>query len=261
MTDLNNVRLEIEGAVAVLTIDRPKALNALNYETLQELLFCFQQLEKTSGVGAVILTGSGEKAFVAGADIAYMQGLNALEASDFAGLGHAVMTTIEHLPQPVIAAVNGFALGGGCELSLACDIRIAAQNAKFGQPEVNLGVLPGFGGTQRLPRLIGKGMASELLYTGDIIDADEAFRIGLVNRVVPSEELLESCMVIAKKITSKGPIAIKLCKETVTNGVEMDLDRANQYEAIQFGQCFASNDQKEGMLAFLEKRAASFQGK
>lgn len=261
MIDLHNVRFEKEGAIAILTIDRPKALNALNYETLQELLYCFQQLEKNREIGAVILTGSGEKAFVAGADISYMQQLNTLAASEFAGLGHAVMTKIEHLPQPVIAAVNGFALGGGCEISLACDIRIAAENAKFGQPEVNLGVIPGFGGTQRLPRLIGKGMACELLFTGDIIDAKEALRIGLVNKVVAKEELLDVCRVLAGKITSKGPIAIRLCKETVNNGVEMDLDRANQYEAIQFGQCFASDDQKEGMLAFLEKRVANFQGK
>lgn len=261
MTDLNNVRFEKEGAIAVITIDRPKALNALNYETLQELLYCFRLLEKAREIRAVILTGGGEKAFVAGADISYMQDLNALSAAEFAGLGHTVMETIENLPQPVIAAVNGFALGGGCELALACDIRIAGENAKFGQPEVNLGVIPGFGGTQRLPRLIGKAMACELLYTGDMIGAEEALRIGLVNRVVETGQLLETCRVIAKKITTKGPIAIRLCKETVNNGVEMDLDRANQYEAIQFGQCFASDDQKEGMQAFLEKRSPHFQGK
>lgn len=261
MTDLNNVRFEKDGTIAVLTIDRPKALNALNYETLQELLFCCRQLEKEREIGVVILTGGGEKAFVAGADISHMQGLNALAATEFAGLGHAVMAAIEHLPQPVIAAVNGFALGGGCELALACDMRIAAENARFGQPEVNLGVIPGFGGTQRLSRLIGKGRACELLYTGDIIGAEEAYRIGLVNKVVPMAQLMETCRDIAKKITAKGPIAIRLCKETVNNGLEMDLDRANRYEAVQFGQCFASEDQKEGMLAFLEKRAANFQGR
>lgn len=261
MTELNNVRFQKEDAIAVIMIDRPKALNALNYETLQELLYCFGLLEKAKEIRAVILTGGGEKAFVAGADIAYMQELDALAAAEFAGLGHKVMTAIENLPQPVIAAVNGFALGGGCELALACDFRIAAENAKFGQPEVNLGVIPGFGGTQRLPRLIGKGLASELLYTGNIIDAAEAMRIGLVNRVVASDQLLETCRKAANKIAAKGPIAIRLCKKTVNTGVEMDLDRANSYEAIQFGQCFASEDQKEGMRAFLEKRAAVFQGK
>lgn len=261
MTELNNVRFQKEGAIAILTIDRPKALNALNYETLQELLYCFGLLAKAREICAVIVTGGGEKAFVAGADIAYMQELDALSAADFAGLGHEVMATIERLPQPVIAAVNGFALGGGCELALACDIRIAAENARFGQPEVNLGVIPGFGGTQRLPRLVGKGLACELLYTGSIIGAEEALRIGLVNRVVPADQLLDTCRTMATTIAAKGPIAIRLCKKTINAGVEMDLDRANSYEAIQFGQCFASTDQKEGMRAFLEKRAAAFQGK
>jgi len=261
MTELNNVRFEKEGAIALITIDRPKALNALNYETLQELLYCFGLLDKAREVTAVVLTGGGEKAFVAGADIAYMQDLDAMAAAEFAGLGHSVMAAVEQLPQPVIAAVNGFALGGGCELALACDIRIASENAKFGQPEVNLGVIPGFGGTQRLPRLIGKGLASELLYTGDMINAAEALRIGLVNRVVPAAQLLSTCRDIAHKIASKGPLAIRICKKTINTGVEMDLDRANSYEAIQFGQCFASTDQKEGMRAFLEKRAANFQGK
>ena len=161
----------------------------------------------------------------------------------------------------MIAAVNGFALGGGCELTLACDIRIASTNAKFGQPEVNLGVIPGFGGTQRLPRLVGKGIASELLYTGDIIDSTEALRIGLVNRVVPQDELISTCKKIAEKINSKGPRAIQICKQTINNGCQMDIARASQYEAIQFGQCFASEDQTEGMTAFLEKRPAKFTGK
>jgi len=261
MTELNNVRFEKEGAIAQITIDRPKALNALNFETLQELIYCCGLLEKAREVRAVILTGGGEKAFVAGADISHMRDLDVLEAAEFAGLGHQVMAAIENLPQPVIAAVNGFALGGGCELALACDIRIAAENAKFGQPEVNLGVIPGFGGTQRLPRLVGKGMACELLYTGDIIGAAEALRIGLVNRVVPPDQLLPACREIAGKIAAKGPIAIRLCKQTVNTGMQMDLVRANSYEAVQFGQCFASEDQKEGMGAFLEKRPAAFQDK
>jgi len=261
MTELNNVRFEQEGPIAQITIDRPKALNALNFETLQELLHCCGRLEKAREVRAVILTGGGEKAFVAGADISHMRDLDVLAAADFAGLGHQVMAAVENLPQPVIAAVNGFALGGGCELALSCDIRIAAENAKFGQPEVNLGVIPGFGGTQRLPRLVGKGMACELLYTGDIIGAAEALRIGLVNRVVPPDQLLPVCREIAGKIAAKGPLAIRLCKQTVNTGMQMDLVRANSYEAVQFGQCFASEDQKEGMRAFLEKRPAAFQDK
>jgi len=261
MSDLQNVRFQKEGAVAEITIDRPKALNALNYATLQELLYCCDLLEKAKDILVVILTGAGEKAFVAGADIGFMQDLDALAAAEFAELGHSVMAAIENLPQPVIAAVNGFALGGGCELALACDIRVAGENARFGQPEVNLGVIPGFGGTQRLPRLVGKGMACELLYTGDMIGANEALRIGLVNRVVEPGQLLAVCREIAAKIAAKGPIAIRVCKKTVNSGMEMDLTRANGYEAIQFGQCFASEDQKEGMLAFLEKRAPKFQGK
>lgn len=261
MSQMHNVRCDKEEGLAIITIDRPKALNALNYETLQELLACCRQLAEDRDVRAVIVTGGGEKAFVAGADISYMQELDALAASEFARLGHQVMAALENLPQPVIAAVNGFALGGGCELALSCDMRIAAENAKFGQPEVNLGVIPGFGGTQRLPRLIGKGMAAELLYTGDMIGAAEALRIGLVNRVVPADQLLDVCRGIAAKIAAKGPIAIRLCKQTVNDGLEMDLARANRYETIQFGQCFASSDQKEGMRAFLEKRPAAFQDK
>ncbi len=259
--ELDNVRLEKEGAIAVVTIDRPKALNALNYDTLNELLHCFTTLASQKEIGAIILTGAGDKAFVAGADISYMQELNVLEAIEFSALGHAVMSAIEDAPQPVIAAVNGFALGGGCELSLACDIRVASENARFGQPEVNLAVIPGFGGTQRLPRIVGKGLACELLFTGDMIDAAEAWRIGLVNKVVTAEELLSTCMKMAGKITAKGPVAIRLCKETVNNGMQMDLTRANRYEATQFAQCFASKDQQEGMTAFLEKRRPAFQGK
>lgn len=259
--ELNNIRFEKQGAVGIVTIDRPKALNALNYDTLQELLFCFTQLKEDQETQVVIITGGGEKAFVAGADISHMQDLNGLEAAAFGALGHEVMSAVENVPQPVIAAVNGFALGGGCELAISCDIRVASENAKFGQPEVNLGVIPGFGGTQRLPRLIGKGRACELLFTGDMIDAAEAYRIGLVNKVVAQESLMDVCLEIAAKITAKGPVAVRLCKQTVNNGLQMDLDRANSYEAVQFGQCFASQDQTEGMKAFLEKRKPEFQGK
>ncbi len=255
------LRYEKEGALGLVTIDRAQVLNALNLETLLDLQNCFSDIRLDKEVRVVILTGAGEKAFVAGADISHMQDLNSLEATEFARLGHALMRDIETLPKPVIAAVNGFALGGGCELALACDIRFASENAKFGQPEINLGIIPGFGGTQRLPRIVGRGIASELLFTGDMIDAEEALRIGLANKVVAPADLLECCREIAVKIAVKGPIAMRLCKETVVNGLQMDLDRANQYEANQFGHCFSSEDQKEGMKAFLEKRKPNFNGK
>jgi enoyl-CoA hydratase len=255
----NNILLEKSDAIATVTINRPKALNALNRETLEEMLTCFNDLAEDRSVQVVIITGAGEKAFVAGADISFMQGLTPAEGKVFGRLGHAVTRTIENLPQPVIAAINGFALGGGCELSLACDIRLASDNAKFGQPEVNLGIIPGFGGTQRLPRLIGKGLANELLYSGKIIDAAEASRIGLVNRVVAQDRLMAECRELAILIASRGPTAVQLCKEVVNNGMEMDLNRACSYEADLFALCFAGEEQKEGMMAFLEKRPPKFQ--
>ncbi len=258
--EYENILLEKKGATAIVSINRPKALNALNYQTLQELLSCFQELGQDEDVAVVILTGSGEKSFVAGADISHMQSLDVIEARKFGMLGHEVVRTIEELPQPVIAAINGFALGGGCEIALGCDMRFASENAKFGQPEVNLGVIPGFGGTQRLTRLIGKGLATELLFSGDIVDAQEALRIGLVNKVFSLEELLSKCVELAEKIASRGPLAVKLCKEAVNNGMEMELSRACQYEADLFSLCFASAEQKEGMSAFLEKRAPNFKG-
>jgi enoyl-CoA hydratase len=256
-----NLLVEIEARVAIVTLNRPKAMNALNEETLLELQDVFIDFAKNPAVQVIIITGSGEKAFVAGADIAAMQPLTALEARQFAKLGHQVMRHIEACPKPVIAAVNGFALGGGCELALGCDIRIASENARFGQPEVNLGVIPGFGGTQRLARLIGKGRAMELIFTGDMIDATEAYRIGLANKVVPLEQLLDTAKKMAATIISKGSYAVSLAKEAVRNGLELDLERANQYEAELFGLCFATVDQKEGMQAFLEKRTAEFTGK
>jgi enoyl-CoA hydratase len=259
--EFENILVDKKDGIATVTINRPKALNALNKDTLQEMLACFNELAGDKAVRVVIITGSGEKSFVAGADISFMQPLDAIEAKVFGGLGHEVMSTIENLPQPVIGAINGFALGGGCELSLACDIRLASDNAKFGQPEVNLGVIPGFGGTQRLTRLIGKGLANELLFSGNIIDAAEACRIGLVNRILPQESLMAECQKLALKIASRGPVAVRLCKEAVNNGMEMDLHRACAYEADLFAMCFASEDQKEGMAAFLEKRGPNFQDK
>lgn len=256
-----NLLYESSDRIALVTINRPKALNALNAETLLELKGLFESLAVDAGVDVVILTGSGSKAFVAGADIAAMQPLDALAGRSFARLGHQVLTLIEKLPQPVIAAVNGFALGGGCELAMACDIRIASDTAKFGQPEVNLGVIPGFGGTQRLARLVGKGRAKQIIFTGDMLDAAEAVRIGLANQAVPADQLQETARAMAAKIAGKGQVAVRLAKEAINNGLELDLDRANQYEAELFGLCFASEDQKEGMAAFLEKRPAQFKGK
>lgn len=257
----SNLLIDIEDGIAVVTINRPAALNALSAEIIEELATAFETLKKDAAVACVILTGSGPKAFVAGADIAAMQALDAVSATHFARLGHAVLRDIENFPKPVIAAVNGFALGGGCELAMACDIRIAAENARFGQPEVNLGVIPGFGGTLRLSRLVGKGRAKELIFTGDMIDAQEAYRIGLANKVVAAEELLAEARRMAKKIAAKGPVAVRFAKESVDSGLEMDLDRACRYEADLFGLCFATADQKEGMQAFLDKRPAKFTGK
>lgn len=257
----NNLECKTENNIATVTINRPKSLNALNRETLEEIISCFAELEDDPEIAAVIITGAGEKAFIAGADISYMHEFDALEGREFGMLGHRAMDAIEGFSRPVIAAVNGFALGGGCELALSCDIRIASENAKFGQPEVSLGVTPGFGGSQRLPRLVGKGHACELLFTGKIIDAGEAGRIGLVNRVVPLENLLKECEDIAVQISQKGPVAVKLCKELVNDGMELDLARACRLEADLFGLCFANEDQKEGMNAFLQKRAPDFKGK
>ncbi len=255
---MNNLLCEVKDNIALVTINRPKSLNALNPETLEELHTCFTELAGTAELVGVIITGAGEKAFVAGADISAMQDYGALEGRELGRLGHRVMDAVAGFEKPVIAAVNGFALGGGCELALACDIRICSENAKFGQPEVNLGVIPGFGGTQRLPRLVGSGHALELLLTGDMIGAEEACRIGLVNRVVAQDQLIDECMTVMQKISSKGPLAVKLCKEVVRSGMEMDIARACRYEADLFGVCFAGEDQKEGMQAFLEKRKPVF---
>ena len=256
--EFKNILVDKDNSVATVMLNRPKALNALNKEILVELLHCFRALARESTVKAVILTGSGDKSFVAGADISAMQKFDVFAAKAFGTLGHEVLSAIENLPQPVIAAVNGFALGGGCEIAISCDMRIASSNAKFGQPEVNLGVIPGFGGTQRLPRLIGKGLANELLFSGNIIDAEEACRIGLVNRVVDQEQLMDECYKLAQSIAVKSAGAVRLCKKAVNNGFEMDLKRACEYEIDLFALCFASTEQQEGMTAFLEKRRPEF---
>ena len=256
----NTLLVDRDGEIATVTINRPKSLNALNSEVLTELGQAFSLLATDSEVGIVILTGAGEKSFVAGADITQMKDLTPLEARQFAILGQATSSLIENLPQPVIAAVNGFALGGGCELAMACDIRVAGENAKFGQPEVGLGVTAGFGGTQRLPRLVGRGKAKEILFTGDVYSAQEALEMGLVERVVPAAELKDYVTNLAKKIMAKGPVAVRLSKSAVNKGLDMDLANALAYEAEVFALCFASGDQKEGMTAFVEKRKAKFTG-
>ncbi|MDA8236136.1 MAG: short-chain-enoyl-CoA hydratase [Clostridia bacterium] len=253
-----NLLIEREGNIAIVYVNRPQALNALNAATVKDLGHAFAELENNDEIDVVILTGAGDKSFVAGADIAFMKDFEPLEARDFALLGQKVLNQIENNKKPVIAAINGYAFGGGCELAMACDIRIAGEKAKFSQPEVNLGLLPGFAGTQRLPRLVGKGIAKELIYTGDIIDAQEAWRIGLVNKVVPGEKLLETAKEMARKIASKAQIAVRLSKQAINEGLEMDSHKAHTHEANCFGYCFSTQDQKEGMSAFLEKRPPNF---
>jgi len=258
MDEYANLRFENENGIGVIAINRPQSLNALNCALLEELDSLCALIAKDITIRAVIITGMGDKAFIAGADIVEMRELSALEGREFAKKGQMVLSKIENLPQPVIAAINGFALGGGCELAMACDIRIAAETAKFGQPEVTLGITAGFGGTQRLTRLVGKGLAKELLFTGDMIDASEAYRIGLVNKVVAQHVLMDTVKALASKIASRAPIAVKLSKAAINTGVNMDLESAVAYEAETFGICFASHDQKEGMAAFLEKRKPIF---
>lgn len=259
--ELKNILLEKEGNIAIVTMNRPKALNALNSETLKELENVIEALEKDNEIYAVVLTGAGEKAFVAGADISEMKDLNEEQGKEFGLLGNKVFRRLENLDKPVIAAINGFALGGGCELAMACDIRIASAKAKFGQPEAGLGITPGFGGTQRLPRIVGLGKAKELIYTCDIIKADEALRIGLVNRVVEVEALLDEAKAMAKKIAVNAPIAVKLCKDAINRGMQVNIDEAIVIEASDFGKCFSTEDQKEGMTAFVERREKNFQNK
>jgi enoyl-CoA hydratase len=255
---MNNLIVEVADEIAVVTINRPKSLNALNSETLAELDKCFGEIEKRKDVKVLIVTGAGEKAFVAGADISEMVNAPPAEGKAMSMLACGAFEKLENMPQVTIAAVNGFALGGGCELSMACDIRIASENAKFGQPEVNLGILPGFGGTQRLPRLVGKGRAKELIFTGDMIDALEAYRIGLVNKVVPQTELFDCCRKLAEKIISKGSYAVALAKSVINAGLDMDIANGLKLETGYFGLAFATVDKKEGMTAFLEKRKAMF---
>lgn len=258
--EFENILLEVDAAVAVVTVNRPKALNALNPATLTELGRCMSELAAAGTTRCAIVTGSGERAFVAGADIAAMEKMSAAQGRAMALHGQAVMRQLELLPFPVIAAVNGFALGGGMELAMACDLIIAAASAKFGQPEINLGIIPGFGGTQRLARRVGTGTARWLVYSGEMISAEEARRLGLVERVVEPADLLGEARKLATQLAAKAPLALKQAKAAINAGIEADLDTGCRYEAESFAVTFATADRAEGMRAFLEKRAASFQG-
>ena len=247
------VNYETEGAVGIITIDRPKALNALNPEVLDDLNAVLDQVDQ-SVIRCLILTGSGEKSFVAGADIASMYEMDKKGGYDFGRKGNDIFLKLESFPIPVIAAVNGFALGGGCELCMSCDIRLASDNALFGQPEVGLGITPGFGGTQRLARIVGAGIAKELIYSASNINAEEAYRIGLVNHVYPQEELLPAAKKLAGKIARNAPIAVRMCKASINDGLQVSISEGTEIECRNFGECFETHDQKEGMGAFLEKR-------
>ena len=261
---MNNLKLEVENEIAVLSITRPAALNALNTETLDELAEILTEIEARDDIKVLILTGGPDKkgnefkSFVAGADIAEMSKFTSAEARTFGMKASAPFYKLMSMRQVTIAAVNGFALGGGCEISMACDIRIASENASFGQPEVGLGIIPGFGGTQRLARLIGIGRAKELIFTCDSIDANEAYRIGLVNKVVPTEELMPTAKEMAAKICSKGSYAVAMAKFAINTGYDMDIRDAIEMEANVFGLTCSTHDQKEGMSAFLERRKAEF---
>lgn len=257
-----NILLEQpEPSIYLLTVNRPKSLNALNAETLDEIAAAVAEVGKDSGARALLVTGAGEKAFVAGADISQMQDFDSAQAQAFSERGNRTFRAFELLPVPAVALVNGYALGGGCELAMACDWIVASERAQFGQPEVNLGVVAGFGGTQRLMRLVGRAMAMDLLVTGRLIKADEALRIGLVNQVVAPEQLRDKGLEIARMIASKGPVAVRLTKQIVQRGQDLDLANACQQEAYAFGLTCATADQKEGMKAFLEKRPARFTGR
>ncbi|MGB9867707.1 MAG: enoyl-CoA hydratase/isomerase family protein [Bacillota bacterium] len=252
------VKVETGEDVALVTIDRPEALNALNKQVIEELLRVVEQLETDRTSKVVVITGAGSKAFVAGADVREMRSMDVMQARAFSRRGNELMMRIENMPKPSIAAVNGYALGGGLELALACDLRVAADTAQFGLPEVGLGIFPGFGATQRLPRLVGKARAKELIFTGDRISAQRALEIGLVNMVVPAAELMERVMELARKIASKSTVAIALGKQALSKGLDTDLATGCALESEIWSQCFATQDQKEGMAAFLERRQPRF---
>ncbi len=258
--EYKNLLFAVEDGVAIITFNRPKALNAMNSETMKELYDAVIRCKNDETVKAIILTGSGEKAFVAGADISEMKDLRPKEALAFMELGHETLRALETLPKPSIAAVNGFALGGGTEISMACDMRFASETARFGQPEILIGLIPGWGGTQRLPRLVGMGRAKELIMGGGQIDAKRAYEIGLVNQVFPADQLLDAAKKFAKKLAGMPGFAIKMAKHSINYGYDLSLDNANRLETECCAQCFSTDDQKEGMAAFLEKRKPNFKG-
>jgi enoyl-CoA hydratase/carnithine racemase len=258
---LANVRYEKKGAIAYVTVNRPKVLNALSTPTWQDLRTAFEDAQNDPAVRGVILTGAGDKAFIAGADIGELAHVTAFEAEQSSRFGQSVLDLIESLGKPVVAAINGFALGGGCETAMACTIRIAVEHAKFGQPEVKLGLPPGGGGTQRLPRLVGKGRALQLILSGEMIGAPEAYRIGLVNEVVPAADLIKRAEAILNQIAANAPIAVKFSLEAVNKGLDTSQGEGLLLEASYFGLCAATEDKKEGTSAFLEKRAPQFHGR
>lgn len=255
--DFKNILFKKDNNIGILSINRPDALNALNSHVLEELDRIINMVIDDDEVHILIITGEG-RAFVAGADISEMKDMDMFEARKFADKGLKLFRKIELMEKPVIAAVNGFALGGGCELTMCCDIRIASSKAKFGQPEVGLGIIPGFAGTQRLSRIVGLGRAKELIFTTDIIDAEEAYRIGLVNKIVPQNELMNEAINMANKIKSKGQIAVRFAKTAINKGIETDIETGQSIEKDLFGLCFATEDQKEGMEAFLKKRKPNY---
>jgi enoyl-CoA hydratase len=257
----DNLLYERDGAVAILTFNRPKVLNALNAATLRDLAAALDGLANDEEIRAIVLTGAGEKSFVAGADINELAVLTPAQGKEHARHGQRIFDRIEQLGKPVIAAINGFALGGGCELALACTLRIAADTARLGQPEINLGIIPGYGGSQRLPRLVGKGIAMEILLTGDTVSAQRAYEIGLVNRVVPAAELMTAARAMAQALAAKAPIATRYIVEAVNNGLDMPLDQGQFLETSLFGAIASTEDTKEGTSAFLEKRKAAWKGR
>jgi enoyl-CoA hydratase/carnithine racemase len=258
---LENILLEKKSSIAYVTVNRPKVLNALNMATMEELRSAFHDIKSDAASRVAILTGAGEKAFIAGADISELAKQDAIAGKEYTHRGQSVLNLIENLGKPVIACINGFALGGGCEIALACTMRLASENAKLGQPEVKLGIIPGYGGSQRLPRLVGKGLAAQLLLTGEMITAQEAHRIGLVNEVTAPADLISRAEAIAQKIIANAPVAVQYTLEAVNKGVEMTLNEGLYLEAILFGLCCATEDKKEGTAAFLQKRPAQFKGK
>lgn len=258
--NLQHLLFEIDDdGVALITVNHPQKLNALNTEVLGEIGACFRRARSDDAVKGVVLTGAGDRSFVAGADIGQFTKLDALSGHRFALRGQAVFNRIEEMPKPVVAAVNGFALGGGCELALACHLRVASENAVFGQPEINLGIIPGYGGTQRLPRLVGRGLATELILTGDRISAQRAYEIGLVNRVVPAAEVVDAARALVLSIATKAPLAVGMALDALRSS-DLPLREGLRYEAALFGQASATEDAKEGATAFLERREAQFKG-